>query len=207
MNEITNIVKVGKDKYNIFLDGNFFCALNAETLVKSGIKTGKNFSKETLEDIQMENEKAIALDKSLKYLANLKTEKQVKDYLYSKGYTSKTVNYCISKLNEYKYINDEEFAKFYIKAYIEKKGKRLIEFELKSKGVKEEIIKNILSNLPESEDIVLTLAKKFLKNKERDKKTAQKLFAHLSSKGFEYEEINKVIKKLIYNFDTEESSI
>lgn len=203
MSEITNLIKSGKDKYNIFLDGSFFCTLNAETIIKSGLKTGKEVSKEQIEDIQAENEKLIAFDKSLKYLANLKTEKQVKDYLCSKGYTTKTVNFCISKLNDYKYLNDEEFAKIYIRTYIERKGKRLIEFELKSKGIKEEIVKDILQNLPENDEILFNLAQKFLKNKPRDKKTAQKLFTRLSAKGFEYDEINKVIRKLIYNFENE----
>jgi regulatory protein len=200
MNEITGIIKSGKDKYNVFLDGSFFCTLNAETIVKSSLKTGKFITKEKIENIQAENEKLIAFDKSLKYVANLKTEKQVKDYLYSKGYTSKTVDYCLAKLNEYKYINDEEFAKIYVKSYAQKKGKRLLEFELKTKGIKEEIIKNIFDNFFENEEVLVNLAEKFLKNKPRDKKTIQKLFAHLSSKGFEFEEINKVIRNF-YNLN------
>lgn len=205
MNEITGIVKAGKEKYNIFLDGMYFCMLTAESVVKAKLKTGMMISKEEIESIQTENEKLIAFDRSLKYVANLKTEKQVKDYLYSKGYTTKTVNYCISKLHDYNYLNDKEFARIYVRSYAHKKGKRLLEFELKSKGVKEEIIKDIFDNFPENEEVLENLAEKFLKNKPRDKKTAQKLFAHLSSKGFEFDEINKVIRKYIYNFAENES--
>lgn len=204
MSEITNIIKSGKNKYNIFLDGNFFCTLNSETILKSGLKIGREISQEEIEIIQMENERLVAFDKSLKYIANIKTEKQVKDYLYSKGYTDKTVNYCITKLKEYKYLNDEEFAKLYVKSYSCKKGKRLLEFELKAKGIKKEIIKQILNKLPDNEEILENLAQKFLKNKPKDKKTAQKLFAHLFSKGFEFEEINKTIRKHIFNFENEE---
>lgn len=201
MSEITGLIKSGKDKYNVFLDGSFFCTLNAETIIKAKLKTGNFITKEQIETAQAENEKLIAFDKSLKYIANLKTEKQVKDHLYSKGYTTKTVDYCISKLKEYKYINDEEFAKIYVRSYAQKKGKRLLEFELKSKGVKEEIIKNIFDNLAENDQVLINLAEKFLKNKPRDKKTIQKLFAHLFSKGFEFEEINKIIRKYFYNFN------
>lgn len=200
MNEITGIVKAGKEKYNIFLDGMYFCTLKVESVVKAQLKTGKMVSKEQLENIQAENEKLTALDRSLKYIATLKTEKQVKDYLYSKGYTSKTVNYCISKLHDYNYLNDEEFARVYVRSYAEKKGKRLLEFELKSKGIKEETIKDVFDNFSGNEEILNNLAVKFLKNKDLDKKTAQKLFARLSSKGFEFDEINKVIRKYIYNF-------
>ena len=45
MAEITNIVKSGKDKYSVYLDGSFYCFLNSETIVKSGFKTGKNVEK------------------------------------------------------------------------------------------------------------------------------------------------------------------
>lgn len=203
MNQITEIKKSGKTKFNIFVDGSFFCSLTAETVLKSGIKVGMEINKEEIEKIQAENEKSIALDRSLRYLANIKTEKQVRDYLYSKGYTSKTVNYCITKLKDYKYLNDEEFAKVYVKSYCHKKGKRLLAFDLKTKGVKESIIKNILDNLEENEDILINLSEKFLRNKPKDKKTAQKLFSHLASKGFEFDEINKVIKKSIYDMSEE----
>lgn len=204
MNQITDIKRAGREKFNVFVDGSFFCTLAAETILKSGIKTGDEINKDEIEKIQEENEKTVALDRSLKYLANMKTEKQVRDYLYSKGYTSKTVNYCMSKLNDYKYLNDEEFAKMYVKSYCYKKGKRLLAFELKSKGVSEEIIKNTLDNLEENEEVLINLAEKFLKNKPRDRKTAQKLFAHLSSKGFNFEEISKVVKKRVYDFEASE---
>lgn len=204
MSQVTNLTKLGKDKYSVFIDGNYFCALNTETIVKAGIKIGKEISKEEIENTQAENEKLVAFDRCLKLLAAPKTEKQVRDYLYGKGYATKTVNYCIGKLNEYKYLNDEEYAKIYLRSYAKRKGKRLIEFELKTKGVSEEIIKNIFENFEENNEVLLALAEKFLKNKPRDKKTAQKLSAHLFSKGFEFDEINRIIKKLIYNFENEE---
>lgn len=201
MNQITDIKRSGKEKFNIFVDGMFFCTLTAESMLKSKLKTGDEISKEEIEKIQAENEKSIALDRSLRYLANMKTEKQVRDYLYSKGYTSKTVNYCLTKLHDYKYLNDEEFAKIYVRSYCYKKGKRLLAFELKTKGIKENIIKKTLNNLEENEDVLLNLADKYLKNKPKDKKTAQKLFSHLASKGFNFEEINKVVKKMVYDFE------
>ena len=204
MSEITNLIKNGKETYSVFLDGCFFCKLNAETIVKNGIKIGKEISKQEIENAQAENEKLVAFDKCLKLLSIPKTEKQVKDYLFGKGYTKKTVDYCIEKLNEYNYLNDEAFANLYVKSYSLKKGKRLLEFELKSKGVSQEIINNVLANYESKEEDLLFLAEKFIKNKEKNKKTAQKLTAHLFSKGFGLDEINPVVKKLI--FDLEEQN-
>lgn len=144
-----------------------------------------------------------AFDKCLKYLENIKTQKQVSDYLYKKGYGTKTVEHCMKKLREYKYVDDEEYAKLYVKSYMEKKGKRLLEFELKTKGISEEIIKRVFENFEDSEEVILSISEKFLKTRPRDKKTAQKLCAHLFSKGFNFDDIQKVLRKLIYNFDEE----
>ena len=50
---------------------------------------GKNVDKAEIESAQFENEKLVAFDKALKYLSAIKSEKQVKDYLFGKGYAKK----------------------------------------------------------------------------------------------------------------------
>lgn len=202
MAEITNIVKSGKDKYSVYLDGSFYCFLNSETIVKSGFKTGKNVEKADIETAQFENEKLVAFDKALKYLSAIKSEKQVKDYLFGKGYAAKTVKYVVDKLHEYNYLNDELYAKAYISNYQHKKGKRLISFELESKGVSREIINNLMEDFDENDEIINALADKFLKNKPKDNKTAKKLMNHLFSKGYSFDKINKVVKNKFYNFES-----
>lgn len=203
MSEITNIVKHGKETYSIFLDGSFFCKLNAETIVKNNFNVGSEVAKEEIENAQAENEKLVAFDKCLKLLSVPKTKKQVKDYLYGKGYTTKTVSYCISKLEEYKYLDDEAFASLYVKSYSFKKGKRLLDFELKSKGVSQEIINKVLEKYEFKNEDIIALAEKFVKGKPKDKKTAQKLVAQLFSKGFSLEEINPIVKKIVFDFEAE----
>lgn len=201
MAEITNIIKSGKDKYSIYLDNSFYCFLNSETIVKSGFKVGKSVDKAEIESAQFENEKLVAFDKALKYLSAIKSEKQVKDYLFGKGYAKKTVDFVIKKLYEYNYLNDELFAKAYISNYQAKKGKRLLAFELETKGISREIINNLLENFDDNEEIIYALANKFLKNKPLDNKTAKKLINHLFSKGYSFNKINKVVKNKFYNFD------
>ncbi len=197
MSEITGIVQHGKETYSIFLDGMFFCKLNAETIVKHGFKVGNEVCEEEIETAQIENEKLVAFDRCLKLLAVPKSKKQVKDYLYSKGYTTKTVDYCIAKLEEYNYLDDQAFADLYVKSYSYKKGKRLLDFELKSKGISDDKIRSSLEKYISNEDDLINLSEKFLKSKPRDKKTMAKLAQHLFSKGFSFDEINPVIKKLI----------
>lgn len=205
MEEITNIVKCGKDKYSIYLENQFFCFLKSETIVKNGIKIGSFFSKSEIDKIKLEDEKLIAFDKALNYLSAIKSEKQVKDYLFTKGFNKPTVDYAISKLKEYNYLNDELFAKIFIENYKTKKGIRWLRFELEAKGISKEIIDKFLVDVAEDEDILLNLAQKYLKNKELNKKTASKLSAHLLSKGFSFASVNGTIKKIFYNLSESEN--
>ena len=205
MAEITNIIKSGKDKYSVYVDNEFCCFLTSETVVKSGFKIGQFVDQNQIENAQFENEKITAFNRAIKYLSAIKSEKQVKDYLYTKGYSRKVVDFVLLKLKEYNYINDENFAKIYIQNYQIKKGKKLLEFELQTKGISREIISTLLEDFDDNLECMRALAEKFLKNKPRDKKTAIKLSNHLFSKGYAYEKINKILKEFIYNFDEEEN--
>ena len=205
MAEITNIIKNGKDKYSVYLDNEFCCFLTGETIVKNGFKIGQFVDQNQIEIAQFENEKITAFDRAIRYLSAIKSEKQVKDYLFTKGYRKKIVDFVINKLKEYNYINDEVFAKMYIQNYQVKKGKRLLQFELETKGISKEIISNLLEDFDDNLDCMRSLAEKFLKGKTRDKKTAIKLSNHLFSKGYTYDKINKIIKEFIYDFEQEEN--
>lgn len=206
MNEITDIVSNGKDRYGIYLDNCFYCFLKGETIVKNNIKKGAFISKEALDEVQFENEKLIAMDRALKFLSSIKSEKQVKDYLYSKGYTSQIVNYVIDKLHKYNYLDDKLFAKAYYDAYHMKKGLRLIKFELETKGISNEIIKELFDEKEDDDESLIYLCEKYLSGKSRDKKTMQKLCNHLFSKGFTFDKINHIIKKYFYNFEENDES-
>ena len=89
MSEITAITPQVKDKTrcNIFIDGRFYCGLTLEAAVKNRLKAGQTIDPARLSEIQLESEKATALDKALTHIsASQKTEKQIGEYLSKKGY-------------------------------------------------------------------------------------------------------------------------
>lgn len=205
MAEITNIIKSGKDKYSVYIDNEFCCFLTSETIVKNSFKIGQFVEQNQIENAQFENEKITAFERAIKYLSAIKSEKQVKDYLYSKGYGKIIVDFVVNKLKEYNYINDEAFARMYVQNYQMKKGKKLLQFELETKGISKDIIANLLQDFDDNLECMRSLSEKFLKNKPRDKKTAIKLSNHLFSKGYTYDKINKILKEFIYDFECEEN--
>ena len=121
-------------------------------------------------------------------------EKKLKGKEFAKG---DDIQKVIARLKEYKYINDEEFAKDFIdnRARFSPRGKRLMALELRQKGVSKETVKKAVSQSDINE---LELAKQILKRKQSTlkkftgQKRKEKIFMILASKGFDFDTIYKV---------------
>ena len=190
-----------KNRVNVFIDGDFCCGLLLETVMKYKLKVGDTITRDNLAQIQYDSEKSKALNISVSYLSrSMKTQKQIEKYLTDKGYGNTVIFFVIEKLKEYGYIDDSIYAKTYIKSYISKKGKKLIEYELISKGIANSDIEKAYLMIEESEERLpnnpaLSLAEKYMKNKPCDNATIQKLYRHLLSKGFDYDEVKSAVSK------------
>lgn len=199
MKTITAITPQTKapDRCNIYLDGEFFCGMSLLTVMKNRLKVGTKIDAKAIEEIQLQTEKDEALDKAMTLLSSFeKTEKQVRDYLKTKGYTPLVISYVTDKLCEYGFLSDESFAERYADAYAKKKGARLIALELKRKGIAEDTATAATDKLGDQTEFAVQLAEKYIKNKKLDIKTKQKLYRHLLSKGFSYEEVQSAIDRV-----------
>ena len=139
----------------------------------------------------MNNLETKAYTNALNYLAiRMRTKKEIQKYLENKGYEKKTINNVLENLK--KYINDELFAKKFIKSRqkYNPKGLKLIFYELKKKGVDENIINRALCNIDEK-DMALSIIKKnkFRWKKLNKKDYKKKIFAFLKGRGFSFDTI------------------
>ena len=158
--QITEIRKqIGKkDFYSIFVDGQFVCSLDEFSIYKHKMTEGSLIDKQLLEDIQSESMTDVAFSSSVDLLSKMmKTEKQLREYLYKKGYLKKVVDTVVEKLKEYRYLNDEYFAECFVKQKINSCGKFKIKNELKLKGIDEEIINKLLDEMENQDDAILTI--------------------------------------------------
>lgn len=206
MKTITDIKEQAKNKkrVNVYLDGVYYCGLDLVTAVKYRLKKGMQIKESDIVEMQRTSEMQACFDSALNYLSlSIKTTKQVRDNLLKKGYLSEVVDETVLKLNEYGYLNDLEYAKRYVESYKNSKGKRLIELELIKKGVKKECVYDALNLIEEQTESIEKLAEKYLKNKNKDLKTLQKLFKYLISKGFGYDEVQLAISSIKTDGKTE----
>lgn len=205
--EIEQIKPIGKknERFYIMLSSGEKVVLHGLTLLKTKLKVGDDINKETLEEYQFEYEKLTAFDKAINLLSRgMKTKKQISTYLKDKGYMPKVCNYVLDKLIEYKYVDDQTYASCYTKMTSKSKGKRAIAYEMRQKGVSDEIIASCLDEIDDQKEVALSLAKKYLKNKPLDQKTKEKLYRHLLSKGFSHEDCFYALNKCFSEINDED---
>lgn len=139
-----------------------------------------------------------------------RSEQETREYLKRKSITLKrseereslelVIEKIIAKLKEQKFINDEEFVKWWVDQRIRVKPKaiRVIKMELKKKGIHQELIEaafevklNIDTDFKSAKKLAAKKIEKY-KNLPR-RQFYQKIGVFLSSKGFDYEIIKKVL--------------
>ena len=188
------VQKKNKQRASLFLDDEFYCGLSCETVVKNRLKEGLEVSLEFINCLKNETERDVALSKTVNFISkSQKTIKQINDYLVKKGFDQDIIDYVLNKLAEYNFVDDEQFAKNFVKYKTKSNGKRKVFMELKQKGVADEIAKQSIDDYSKDEESIYLVAEKYLKLKPRDLKTKQKAFRFLASKGYETENIIKCL--------------
>ena len=168
--------------------------LFSEIIVKYSLGNGE-IDDETFKRAVKESMEKIAFNVAVKYASNkLKTEKQIRDYLYKKEFKKATILSVIEKLKEYGVIDDKIYMESYIKSN-PNFSKNKLKQKLIMSGISKDLIDEKLNDL-EDEDSCLTNAKKFLKNKIMDQKTREKLIRRLTYLGYSWDSVNSVLKTL-----------
>jgi regulatory protein len=199
-----------QDRYNLFVDEEFFCGISSLTLAKENLYKGLEIDNERLEKIlflELENR---IFERTAQNITNHpKTEFQVRRYIkdiffkkkgswFSKDLDinkEKLEEKIISRLTKYGFINDQAYAKAFVESRIKNKprGKRVLINELRKKGISKDIAENICNSLVEDEeDLLQKVYAKRYKNEKFSIKDTKKI-QYLQRKGFSWDLIKKLI--------------
>ena len=198
------IQKNNKTRANVYVDGEFAFALEMLTVMKLGLKIGQEVSRERFAEAIFDSEKSVAFEKAMDYLGRgMKTAKQMRDYLEKKGYERNVVEYVVTKLKEYRYIDDDAYARLYVERNSSTKGDRRLKQELIQKGIA----------ISRAEEYAVTddeqalanatrLAERYMRNKPITLKTLQNLQRYLLSRGYGFDTVNTVVRT--YKVETDD---
>lgn len=139
-------------------------------------------------------------DRALKYLSlRQRSVKEIYDYLTKKKYEEGEIHEAVKRLLELKFLNDDDFARTFTASKQRKgKSKRAIEFELKLKGISKDKTEDVLEFADSDFKTALQYITKRLKQFERfePEDRQKKIISRLRSRGFDWDTISKVLKKL-----------
>jgi regulatory protein len=183
-----NLQKKNQNRFNIFINGEYAFSLSRE--LAQTLNCGDPVDASRVEHLKQADAPARAFFRAL-YFLNFRPRSriEVERYLDDKGFLKDAVRDALTRLEDLGYLNDHEFARMWIenRCRLNPKGAYVLREELRQKGIREKIIRELLVNLDERELAWKAAAPKLRRMKTLEKKEfIKKLGAFLSRRGFSY---------------------
>jgi len=195
--KITSIKKQQKRnmRYSVFVDGEYSFSLSESGLLNAGLRLGQEITSEELNKLKENSSQDKAYARALDLIARRpRSEWEMRDYLKRKGYDSEQTIQVITKLAEFKYLDDADFARRWVanRRLLKATSKRKLQQELRQKRISDQIINQVLEQ-DETDD--KSALRDLIERKRRQTKYQdnQKLMQYLSRQGFNYGDIKEIL--------------
>lgn len=199
--------KKNTERYNIFLDHGkgeeYAFSVDEDVLIKFNLKKGLELDDFALMEIHYQDDIRKAYHAAIHFLSRrMRSELEVRNYLREKEIEDSVIQEVIHKLYEYRFLNDDEFARAYVRTQMNTtdKGVEVIRRELREKGIEEKKLENALKEYPMEKQIqkAKKLWEKALQKKSRDSERIlkQKAEQNLQRKGFSFEIISIAMEEV-----------
>jgi regulatory protein len=198
------VQKKKTDRYNIYMDygkgEEYAFSVDEDVLIKHQLKKGLELDEFALSEIGYKDDIRKSYNTAIQYLSRrMRSETEVRKHLAEKDVEEPVIQEVIHKLYDYKFLNDEEFAKAFVRTQMNTsdKGKGLIRNELREKGISSRLIEEALEEYPRETELntAIKLCGKQAQKLSRDssKIIKQKLEQMLMRKGFNFDIIQAAI--------------
>lgn len=148
MAKITKITtQKHKGRYNVFLDGHYAFPVGESVLIKFRLAKGEELDSVQIGQIKKSDHDSKAYGAALNYLSyQLRSEKELTDYLRGKDYDANVIDKVMKKLHELQLIDDLAYAKAFVRTEMKTTldGPRKIERKLKQKKVSSDNIETAI---------------------------------------------------------------
>lgn len=200
MSKITAIeTQKRSGRVNIYLDGIFAVGIDEKLLVDFNLYKDRELSEAEVKELKEAENLSKCLTKAYRFLSFRARSKAEMEKKLLEKFSPETVQKALKKLADYNYINDAEFARAWVETRKSGRGKRMLAFELKNKGVAKETIDEALADLENAEELEHALSlvrtKPKYQNLERNE-AYQKVGSFLSRRGYSYDTIKEVINEI-----------
>lgn len=188
-----------KERVNVFLDGEF--AFGLVLIHALWLKIGQHLSDEDIATLQ----EADTLEKAQQRALNLisyrpRSEKEVRLRLKNAQVDETSIQTVVQRLKDAGLLDDTAFSQQWVESRVRasNRGKRMIRWELKQKGVGDKEIASALEGVDDQQTAYEAATRRWprvasLEPRERKRKLTE----FLARNGFDYDVITNAIKKVL----------
>ncbi len=189
------------ERVSVFLDGAFAFGLPALVAHDEGLRLGDRLDAARAAALIARDEVARATSAALAFLGyRPRSEKEVRDRLRQKGYAPEAVDEAVQKLAGWRYLDDPGFARLWVDGRGGSRGRRLLEQELRQKGVERETAREALdaAELDESGAALEAGRKRLRQIGAADPAaTRRRLGSYLVRRGYGYDTVRATLDALL----------
>lgn len=196
---LLEVQKRNKERVNVFLDGEYVFSLPIIEAAK--LRKGQELNEDEISELREIDSIARAVDRAVNFLSyRPRSMNEVRRNLIDKGIAEPVIDMAIERLIVLGYLDDEAFARFWVdnRNQFKPMGARALRYELRQKGVDDDIISAVLSETDDY-DLAYSAAQNRM---QRFKGTEigtfrNKMGSFLQRRGFNYAIIKDVVEQLI----------
>ena len=205
--------KRDKERVNLFLDSEYAFPLPA--LEAAQLRIGQRLNEQEIEELKAVDLRSRGYNRALRFLA-VRPRSQVEVRRNLQGYrprdgrrlTESQIESIIAKLQEWGYLDDREFARFWVEQRnrFRPVAPRALRYELRQKGVDESVAQEIIDELSDATSACEAAARSRLYRWQEETNPAQfrrKMGSFLQRRGFDWEVARGVIDRIWQELEEE----
>jgi regulatory protein len=198
-----------RGRWNIYADGEFIAGVSEETLLLFGLRKGDELTPDRLDAIRDAETRTMAKRSALRLLARRpRTVREIRDRLRTQEFSDKDITSIIEDLTRAGLLNDLTFAETYTRDALALRpaGKLLIKRNLLRLGVDASTVDGVIEQAfttHAQDEAALALARTYLRKARAlqspadTRKVRNRLAAYLARRGYPWETIQQVVRKLL----------
>lgn len=201
-----------KERVNVYINDEYSFSCSMELVYRYNLEKGINIDLDYIKEVANEDNYIYCKESALRIIEKtLKTEKEVINKLEKKGFEKSAIDKTMIFLRKYNFVDDNKYAKCYMKEKLKVDGKKKIKFNLFKKGIDESIIDETFKIYENNEDEYINSLKNIAKKKYSSLKKGnldeiklkKKLYDYLIRKGYLWSEVKLVLNELFSSSDFE----
>lgn len=199
--------KRNQERVNVYLDDEF--AFGLHELDAAGLRKGQELSEADITELRHKDAINRAVDRGVQLLSyRPRSTHEIRQKLHDKDVPDAVIDAAIERLERLGYVNDREFARFWIenRTNFKPRGARALRFELRQKGVPDAIIGELLDDLVDEDEAAYSAAvpraRRFRGQTRQVFK--QKVGSFLQRRGFGYSVAIRAIDRLIGTLEADD---